>query len=560
MRSTAVLSFLCFIFLTAPFLYAQPKINNYTLLDKTVVQYDKAEWDINTGAAFTNPYNPKDITLDMVLVSPSGKPVVLPCYFERGDTTASLWKARFAPQEAGKYSYFFRMQNRSGQVESLKGYFIVQPSSKPGFLHKNTLWTFKFDNGQLFRGIGENVGWESRSFENPKWTYDYLLPTLSKNGANFFRTWMCYWNMPLEWQKVASTKRYSNTDKYFNPGAIKRMDELVHLTDSLHLYFMLTLDWHGHLMEGGGWKNSPYNVINGGPAKTPTEFFTLRSARDKYKNKLRYVVARWGYSTSIAAFEFFNEIDNAAFNGADSILIPHAAITQWHDEMSRYLKDIDPYGHMVTTSISHRDIMGMNSLAYIDFNQKHIYKHTEKIPGIYPDYIKDFGKPYVVAEFGYRWEDDDPKYGEGFDYDYKRGLWYGLFSPTPILPMTWWWELFDTRSMTPYFNGVRQISDEMLKAGNGTFEQFVVSADRVETHGVKCGGKYFIYLLNNTGEKIESPVSLDFTGSKGVIVQSFDPATRQYKTLTDFMVGNGKLTINSIALASKKEMILVIGK
>jgi hypothetical protein len=366
--------------------------------------------------------------------------------------------------------------------------------------------------------------------------------------------------MPLEWQKVGSTKRYSNTDKYFNPGAIKRMDELVHLTDSLGLYFMLTLDWHGHLMEGGGWKNSPYNVINGGPAKTPTEFFTLRSARDKYKNKLRYVVARWGYSTNIAAFEFFNEIDNAAFNGADSILIPHAAITQWHDEMSRYLKDIDPYGHMVTTSISHRDIMGMNSIAYIDFNQKHIYKHTEKIPAIYPDYIKDFGKPYVVAEFGYRWEDDDPKYGEGFDYDYKRGLWYGLFSPTPILPMTWWWELFDTRGMTPYFNGVRQISDEMLKAGNGIFEQFTVSADRIETYGVKCGNKYFIYLLNNTDEKIVSPVAFDFTGRKGVIVQSFDPVTRQYKTLTNFTIENGKLTINSIALDGKKEIVLVIEK
>ncbi len=524
------------------------------------MQFDKGEWDINVTAAFLNPYNQKEITLDMVLTSPSGKPVVLPCYYESGDTTESLWKARFAPQEAGKYSYFFRIQNNTGPGESAKDYFISRPSSKPGFLHKNTLWTFKFDNGQLFRGVGENVGWESRSFENPKWTYDYLLPTLSKNGANFFRTWMCYWNMPLEWQKVGSTKRYSNTDKYFNPGAIKRMDELVDLTDSLGLYFMLTLDWHGHLMEGGGWKNSPYNMINGGPAKTPTEFFTLRSARDKYKNKLRYVVARWGYSTSIAAFEFFNEIDNAAFNGADSILIPHAAITQWHDEMSRYLKDVDPYGHMVTTSISHRDIMGMNSIAYIDFNQKHIYKHTEKIPAIYPDYIKDFGKPYVVAEFGYRWEDDDPKYGEGFDYDYKRGLWYGLFSPTPILPMTWWWELFDTRDMTPYFNGVRQISDEMLKAGKGAFEQFAVSADRIETHGVKCGSKYFIYLLNNTHEKIVSPVSFDFTGGQRVTVQTFDPGTRRYKTLTNFIAGNGKLLINGIALDGEKEMVLVIEK
>lgn len=544
-------------FLTAFSAIAQPKINGSRLLNIAVNQYEKAEWDINVSAAYTNPYDQKDITLDMALVSPSGKPVTLPCYYQSGDAGASAWKARFTPQEAGKYTYIFHVQNKAGSVDSQSGSFVVVADSKPGFLHKNTLWTFKFDNGRLFRGIGENVGWESRSFENPKWTYDYLLPTLAKNGANFFRTWMCYWNMPLEWQKVSSTKRYSNTTEYFNPGAIKRMDELVKLTDSLHLYFMLTMDWHGHLMENGGWKNSPYNVVNGGPAKTPTEFFTLRSARDKYKNKLRYVVARWGYSTSIAAFEFFNEIDNAAFNGADSVLIPHAAITQWHDEMSRYLKDIDPYHHLVTTSVSHRDIMGMNSIAYIDFNQKHIYKHTEKIPGIYPDYIQTFGKPYVVGEFGYRWEDDDPKYGEGFDYDYKRGLWYGLFSKTPILPMTWWWELFDTRKMTPYFNGVRQINDEMLKAGNGNFEQFSVSSGRVESYGVKCGNKYFIYLLNNTDEKITVPVSFGFSG-KVIIAESFDPGTRRRKPVRGITVTAGQLTINEVTLEAKKETVFVV--
>ncbi|HVW94471.1 MAG TPA: DUF5060 domain-containing protein [Mucilaginibacter sp.] len=535
---------------------AQPRITASRLLNKAVVEYKKAEWDVNISAAYANPYDQKDITLDLSMISPSGMPVALPCYFERGDTSASLWKARFAPQEAGKYTYVFRLQNKAGTFTSATGTFVAEKDAGPGFLHKNTLWTFRFDNGKLFRGIGENVGWESRSFENPKWTYDYLLPTLAKNGANFFRTWMCYWNLPLEWQKVHSTKRYSNTTNYFNPGAIKRMDDLVHLTDSLGLYFMLTMDWHGHLMEGGGWKDSPYNVVNGGPARTPTEFFTLRSARDKYKNKLRYIVARWGYSTSIAAFEFFNEIDNAAFNGADSILIPHAAITQWHDEMSRYLKDIDPYKHLVTTSVSHRDIMGMNSIAYIDFNQKHIYKHTEKIPAIYPDYIQTFGKPYVVGEFGYRWEDDDPKYGEGFDYDYKRGLWYGLFSPTPILPMTWWWELFDTRHMTPYFNAVREISDDMLKAGNGKFEQFIVTTDRIESHAVRCGQKYFVYLLNNTDERITSPVSFPF-GGKTVSAQSFDPATRKYAALNGLTVAGGRLTVSKLTLDAKKETVLV---
>src|SRR5690606_16728613 len=94
---------------------------------------------------------------------------------------------------------------------------------------------------------------------------------------------------------------------------------------------------------------------NGGPASTPEEFFTLKESRDKYKNRLRYIVARWGYATSIGAWEFFNEIDNAAFSEEDSVIISHDAIADWHREMAAYLKSIDPYDHIVNRGILHAE-------------------------------------------------------------------------------------------------------------------------------------------------------------------------------------------------------------
>lgn len=533
--------------------FAQPRIVNDTLLNKKVIEYEKAEWNIHLIAAFTNPYDQKEISLDMVMTSPSGNPVVLPCYFDNGNAGASLWKARFAPQETGRYSYYFQLTVNKTVVTTTRSAFISLAGKKPGFLHKNGLYTFRFDDGELFRGIGENVGWESRSFEDPEYTYDYLLPTLSKNGANFFRTWMCPWNLPLEWKITTNPKRYGNTAGYFNPGGIKRMEELLKLTDSLHLYFMLTLD-----MNSGFWRNNPYNAANGGPVKTWAEFFTSTAAMDKYKNKLRYVIARWGYSTNIAAFEFFNEIDNGVFNKADSIIIPHSSITNWHEEMSRYLKDIDPYRHLVTTSISHRDITGLNSIPYIDFNQKHIYKHTEKIPAIYPDYIQTYGKPYVVGEFGYRWEDADPKYAADADYDYKRGLWFGLFSPTPILPMSWWWEFFDQQHMTPYLHSVRQISDMMLKNGNGSFEQVAASAGLLHVQAVKCGNTIFVYLLNESDSSITTPVNIPNMGKDNYTIRLFDPGNEQYRRVRRFTISNSALNIPQVGISSRKELVLII--
>jgi len=363
---------------------------------------------------------------------------------------------------------------------------------------------------------------------------------------------MCPWNLPVEWQKVGDTKRYTNTTAYYNPGGIKKLDHLVDLCDSLGLHFMLTLD-----MNSGNWKNNPYNILNGGPIKTWKDFFTSQRAMDRYKNKLRYLVARWGYSPSIAAWEFFNEIDNGAFTPQDSIIIPHSAITQWHMEMSRYLKDIDPYGHLVTTSISHRDIEGLNSISYIDFNQKHIYKHTGKIPGVYTPYIQTFGKPYVVGEFGYRWEDADPKYSKEADYDFKRGLWYGLFSPTPILPMSWWWEFFDTQNMTPYFKGVAEINNKMLRAGNDHYEKVAANAGILESYAVKCGSTIFVYLLNNTDTIQSADVLLNVTG-RFLDAQAFDPDKMRYTRITTRTSESGQPFIKNIMLKPKSSTILIL--
>ncbi|TDO24239.1 DUF5060 domain-containing protein [Pedobacter duraquae] len=530
-----------------------------TLLTKSPDQYLKMEWNIPVSGKFKNPYDQKEVMLDLWLTSPSGKPLQLPCYFEKKDNGTSLFKARFTPQESGKYSYYFKLITGKTSQDSKPESFTARKTQKKGFMHKNNNYTFKFDNGELFRGVGENVAWESRDFENQKFTYDYLLPTLAKNGANFFRTWMSYWNIPLEWKKVGGTKRYQNSDDYFNPGAIKRMDELVQLTDSLGLYFMLTLDWHGHLMQN--FKRSNYSTAMGGPAATPTEYFTLPASMEMYKNKLRYVVGRWGYSTNIAAWEFFNEIDNAAFGAKDSVIIPLAAINHWHQEMSRYLKDLDPYQHLVTTSVSHRDIPGMNSIPYIDFNQKHIYKHTEKIPGIYPDYIQTFNKPYVVGEFGFRWEDMDPKYAKEANYDYKRGLWFGMFSETPILPMTWWWELFDDQKMTPYFNSVRKISDMMLAAGKGKFQQFKPEAGLLHAQGMQCGNSYFVYLLNETEHEVAAAVSFPVAKATGAL-QSFDPEGRKFAILKSKAIAGNTLTLavaDGVKLKAGESRVLIFG-
>ena len=540
-------------------------LKNYKQLTQDIMQYEKAEFEILLNEDFDNPYDAQEIALNMILTDPSGDSLFLPCYFDNGDAASSVWKARFAPRRVGKYSYYFQLVKDGENIQnSAKGTFTASASDGDGFLHINDYWTLKFDSGKPFRGIGENIGWESRSFEDPKWNYDYLLPTLSKNGANFFRSWMALNNFPLEWKKIADTKRYSDTDKYFNPGGIKRLDEVVDLIDSLGLYMMLTFDSHNTLMKNRQWEINNYNVKNGGPAKNPIEFFTLKASREKYKNRLRYLVARWGYSTHIGAWEFFNEIDNAAFTRSDSIIIPHKAITDWHKEMAAYLKSIDPYDHIVTTSVSHREIKGLYAVDALDLNQMHIYKRTKQIPKEILMYKEKYHKPFSWGEFGYEWDwnKDFSKFDKEMDHDYKIGLWYGLFSPTPILPMSWWWEFFDERNMTPYFNSVAEINQKMLDAGNGSFERLEANAGEVEAYAVKCGDTYFAYLLNDSGKAVDTTVhisaSMDDNGP--FQVKGFLPYTREYIDMNNGVVSNGAFRISGITLDDKKDIVLIISQ
>lgn len=540
-------------------LFAQSKITGHLTNSISITQYVMAEWDIDVIATFENPYLQEEIVVNMLLTSPSGKTLVLPCYYESiSKNNKSLWKARFLPQENGRYSYRFELKKDGKIYGSAANLFSAKPSDKKGIMHKNDLWTFKFDNGLLYRGLGENICWESRDnddskffkelHEDKKYNYEQMLPKLANNGGDYYRTWICSWNLPLDWKGDFNNSRYKNSDEYFNPSAVQKLDRLVNLSDSLGLYTMLTL--------GAG-------SLDGGNGRFPVsaaDFFINPKAKAQYKNRLRFIVARWGYSPSIGAWEFFNEIDNIQFRNKDNP-IEAAHIVQWHAEMSAYLSELDPYKHLITTSISHRDLEGLNSLKHIDFNQKHIYKNNRALPTTIVKYSEDFKKPYVIGEYGYEydWQKNFNDFAAEMDSDFKRGLWYGLFSPTPVLPLSWWWEYFDNRGTDKYLSNVRKVLDEMMLSGHGSFKSIKVSTQtpEVEVYAVKCGAKTFVYVYNASNVNTKPIIVIDGPDT------DFSRGTKMYSCELGAWFdlkstgSNRKNTLDGFQLEAKNDVIFV---
>jgi hypothetical protein len=508
--------------------FSQDRIVGVEQLTSQGVQYERMDFGLEVEASYQLPYVSEEISLDFKALTPAGKEIVVPAFYH---SDAEGWRIRFTPRESGVYQYHIALTSGGALVDEsvVDNFEVIENAEAKGFLSPNNFRTFKFDNGEYFRGIGINVGWEGRSWDEPaeQYSYDHYLDQLSRNGANFIRTWMCQWNFPLEWQTVSQTNRYSNRTEYFHPEAIARLDEFVELADDHDIYVMLCLEVHGSIV-GDEWLDSPYNIDNGGPCESREAFFTDEQAIQKFKNRLRYIVGRWGYSPNIAVWELFNEIDNVSA----PLNISANVITSWHAEMSSYLKEIDPSERMVSTSISHRDIGGLNSISAIDFNQKHIYHDSgdaSDIISTLENYTSAFQKPYVIGECGWTWDWNkdfsNPQTQENLIFDFKRSLWYGVFHETPIYPMSWWWEFFEEQSTFYYFQGVEEITADMLTEGDGNFQKVNATAsDSEEAYAVKAGENYYAYLLNKTYSEIETNLQIT-TSSENVTfyVQEYNP-------------------------------------
>jgi hypothetical protein len=86
---------------------------------------------------------------------------------------------------------------------------------------------------------------------------------------------------------------------------------------------------------------------------------------------LRYLIARYGYSQNLLAWEFFNEIDN------DYSFLNSANVAAWHGVMGGWLHTNDVFGHLVTTSLTgNSDRPEIWSLPQLDFAAYHSYNET----------------------------------------------------------------------------------------------------------------------------------------------------------------------------------------
>ena len=179
----------------------------------------------------------------------------------------------------------------------------------------------------------------------------------------------------------------------------------------------------------------------------PVEFASHPEAIRLWRQRLRYIVARWGYSTQIMAWEWWNEVYFTPLH--------HPRILEpWIEDNTAYLDTLDPYPHLVTISGVLPTTAQIWNLSELDFMQDHIYYLDDWSGGLAPVlqfWRFRYDKPLLLAEFGYV---DPPEY-DPLAIRFHNGLWAAPMNGTSGTGMFWWWNLYiHPNDFYPHIEGI----------------------------------------------------------------------------------------------------------
>ncbi len=374
------------------------------------------------------------------------------------------WRVRFTPTEVGTYRYTMQARDKTGEARTDERTLQVRPSADPGFVRvsKRDPHYFEFDNGRPFFTIGHDV---------PAEVQDALefFPKMQAAGENCTYVIMYPDRLAIEWKKLGR----------YDQRAAAALDWYLTWAEQHGIYLKLSFDEHCVNRPSAMWNANPYNAANGGPCPGVNDFYTSAEARKLYRQRLRYVVARWGYSPHVMAWEYFAENDGATAlgdregwgyptqQGGEAV---SAMLVQWLREMSACVRGQDPYAHLITESfgsgVSDPNVWAMPEIEYTQIHQYSVPDVAGALSEWCLRLTREYAKPMQVTEFGWMVENTGPS----VDPDgacLHHGIWATMASGSAGTAMTWWCQRVDDLNLYYHFRALANFAQDIDWTGEG---------------------------------------------------------------------------------------------
>ena len=510
-------------------------------------------------------FDPGQVAVDAIFVSPSGKTIAVAGFYYQDYTREvnglsekltpkgePVWKVRFAPAEVGSYTYKVTVKDKSGTKTSSKGTFVCVSSVNHGYLRvsKSDPHYFEFQDTTPYLAIGQNVCWYQKGHGTPD--YDKWFGRMAENGENYARLWMPDNSFGLETEKIGS----------YNMDRAWQLDYVLSLAERKGIYIKLCLSAWRRFEEG---KKNPYWKEYGGPCETELDFFTKDEPKRHFRDRLRYIVARWGYSPNIMAWELWNEFNTVkAYNNNSKELV------EWTAEMARYIKSIDPNNHMTTTSLGSCDFDdSLWHLPEMDWAQMHGYyffseamRRDAKDMGyfvpLWLNKIRSFGKPAMFAEFGISDKQLDVFKLDTTGVSLHTGIWSAVMSGGCGTAMLWYWDSqVDPWNLYHHFKPLAEFTHDVPWTTSGFMPEEPVCSDGLKSYMLEGPSLRLLWIYNTEytwwnvihGKKINpvkgGQVTVDRMGQNSVcVVEWWDTYKGNVIRTENIQSVNGQIILN----------------
>jgi len=135
-------------------------------------------------------------------------------------------------------------------------------------------------------------------------------------------------------------------------------------------------------------------------------------------------------------------------------------VASWHGAVGAWLHANDPFGHLVTTSLTgNSDRPEIWGLPQLDFAAYHSYNEpspASRLAAVTQSFLSRYQKPVMIGEFGidYRgWSRSQDPYLRGL----RQGVWGGALGGSVGTGMSWWWENLHSENVYPLYQALGSI-------------------------------------------------------------------------------------------------------
>ncbi len=231
-----------------------PSIQRQSENSSQVGLYEKYEIVLALkDAVYNNPYDPEEIDVRALFVSPTGRQWAIYGFYDNFQNR-NQWKVRFAPNEAGLWSYSLSVTAPAGTGSSMGYTFTALPSTHRGWLHTSPVnpHYLVHDNGASFYGVATFWPWKINNTASG-------LGALQNAGCNL----VGYWNVTYDDNTLIESMS-SGLGRY-DQNKCNRIDQILEWMEQRGMVLMLSI-WPHDLfcldMPGWAalWKSNPYNT------------------------------------------------------------------------------------------------------------------------------------------------------------------------------------------------------------------------------------------------------------------------------------------------------------